>query len=425
MMSVAWLAKESNRLHEEGMPYEDQVLMWISPSWELCTRGLSFLARSTLESGGPNPLNALYEDDKRSYGDMRVDLKTGATIKFYTSERNEQIEGEGIHLCVLDEAGHIKDGAWYESIYPALGMSKGKALITGKPKGRNWYHEVWLKAQDPLQEDYWGIQAPSDVNPHLPPDFVEEAKRDLPRRVYEQEIQARFLDDAGSVFRNVRSLITTSDNYRGPAAAEGWALQAPEPGVKYVAGWDPAKHQDYSTLTILRLPERHVVHFDRFQTYEYDRQVARVADALRRYNNAPLLMDSSGIGDPLYDFMCRAYDGEVEGYKFTNTTKADLVNELALVVDHGDVCFPDLPVLVNELEIFEMEKTPAGNVRYNAPEGQHDDGVDSLALGVMKSKRGGLGVVDNDDLQEIFQPAEPSGGVGRGGALDGFRRRRR
>jgi hypothetical protein len=34
------------------------------------------------------------------------------------------------------------------------------------------------------------------------------------------------------------------------------------------------------------------------------------------------------------------------------------------------------------MEVFEYDVTRAGNVRYNAPEGFHDDAIDSLALAV-------------------------------------------
>ncbi|MCR4398946.1 MAG: hypothetical protein NUV93_08290, partial [Firmicutes bacterium] len=42
--------------------------------------------------------------------------------------------------------------------------------------------------------------------------------------------------------------------------------------------------------------------------------------------------------------------------------------------------------LLNELEAFEYEISRAGNVKYGAPEGQHDDCVISLALAVWAAK---------------------------------------
>jgi len=40
----------------------------------------------------------------------------------------------------------------------------------------------------------------------------------------------------------------------------------------------------------------------------------------------------------------------------------------------------DDPVLVGELQAYDMQRLPSGMVRYGAPEGMHDDTVMSLAL---------------------------------------------
>jgi hypothetical protein len=47
-------------------------------------------------------------------------------------------------------------------------------------------------------------------------------------------------------------------------------------------------------------------------------------------------------------------------------------------------------MLATELGVFEFETTRAGNVRYGAPEGHHDDTVDALAMAY--DLRAGAGV---------------------------------
>ena len=42
--------------------------------------------------------------------------------------------------------------------------------------------------------------------------------------------------------------------------------------------------------------------------------------------------------------------------------------------------YPNIPELINELEIFTYEMGLGGRIRYMAPEGEHDDCVCSLAL---------------------------------------------
>jgi hypothetical protein len=66
------------------------------------------------------------------------------------------------------------------------------------------------------------------------------------------------------------------------------------------------------------------------------------AEFCRRFGNAYLLIDSSGVGDPVFDELKREY-GKVEGYKFTNPTKKALIENLGIMLDNGEISFPGNP----------------------------------------------------------------------------------
>jgi hypothetical protein len=53
---------------------------------------------------------------------------------------------------------------------------------------------------------------------------------------------------------------------------------------------------------------------------------------------------------------------------------------LALAFERGDLRIINDPVLVAELQAYEMERLPSGLIRYTAPDGLHDDCVIGLAL---------------------------------------------
>lgn len=72
----------------------------------------------------------------------------------------------------------------------------------------------------------------------------------------------------------------------------------------------------------------------------------------------------------------------VEGVVFSAPQKQRLMEGLAVAIQNRDISFPaDPPALVNELESFEYRYRRTG-VSYSAPEGEHDDCVDALALAV-------------------------------------------
>ena len=51
-----------------------------------------------------------------------------------------------------------------------------------------------------------------------------------------------------------------------------------------------------------------------------------------------------------------------------------------LAFERGEIKIIPDPVLIAELQAFEMERLPSGMLRYSAPSGYHDDCVMSLAL---------------------------------------------
>jgi hypothetical protein len=66
------------------------------------------------------------------------------------------------------------------------------------------------------------------------------------------------------------------------------------------------------------------------------------------------------------------------GFKYTSTSKQQLMESLASSIHKKEIGFPEGPIK-DELEIFEYLFTSTG-VRYSAPVGFHDDCVNALAL---------------------------------------------
>jgi len=79
----------------------------------------------------------------------------------------------------------------------------------------------------------------------------------------------------------------------------------------------------------------------------------------------------------------------VVGFQFTNATKAQAVESLALAFERGSLKILPDPILVNELQAYAMERLPSGLLRYSAPAGLHDDCVMSLALAWQGAETGG------------------------------------
>ncbi len=339
---------------------------WIAPTYAQSKIALNLVLRHFRR--------AVREVNK---SELWVELLSGGRIDFKSAERPDNLRGFGIHFVVIDEAGYIRDEVWKEVVRPALIDTRGRLLAIGTPKGRNWFYELWLKGQgdDP---DYKSWQMPTWVNPYIPRSEIEELRRTLPERVFRQEIEAEFLEESGGVFRNWKACV---QEYDLPARAEG----------SVSIGVDLAKYEDFTVIVAVDETGR-VVYFDRFNQIDWALQKARILKAYSHFPNATVVVDATGVGDPIYEDL-RRVGVRVVPYKFTPSSKEVLINTLSVAIENQEVVFPPIPELLRELQAFEYQITKSGRVKMGAPPGLHDDTVIALALAVWGLRRsGGLAV---------------------------------
>ena len=303
--------------------------------------------------------------------DRHVTLKGKRHVWFKSADNPDSLRSQGVKVLWVDEGAQISEEAWTMALRPALMDEKGIAIFTGTPRGHNWYFQLWTRGQDPSQTDYKSWSFPSSSNPYLDPAEIASFARDMPELAYRQEVLAEFLEDVGSVFRGVDRIV------KG-------ALELAEPHKQYVMGGDLAKLEDFTVLAVLDL-EGHLCAFDRFNQIDWVFQRKRTVQLAQQYN-ARLLIDSTGVGDPICDELHRE-NIQVEGYKFTSATKKDLIENLSMMIENQQITIPPIPELINELKLYGYKTTPSGNLQYGAPEGYHDDCVIALALAAWQLKR--------------------------------------
>lgn len=315
----------------------------------------------------------------------------GGTITYhsthnkYTKEGGGKglgILGGGFPLMVLDEGARMPWGLIEEEVIPTIGDTGGKLLIPTTPKGkRNWiYQKIYLRA---LEGDprYRVVHGPSTLNPN--PKilrFVEWAKRDMDPLTFRQEILAEFIEGQGAVFRNILE----------NAVLSSW-FPKPFQGGHYVIGCDVAKHQDFTVLMAIETRTGEFHGFDRFNNLSWPLIEDRIWAFWDRWGRPDLWIDSTGVGDPVYDHL-ESRGMTVVPTKFTNESKSNLVQALAMSMDQQEISYPNDELLVAELDAFDYEILPSGRFRYGAPDQFHDDIVIAMALAVYGRNQAFTGV---------------------------------
>lgn len=340
-----------------GAAVAGQRAWWVAPSYKMSEVGWRPLRRLASQIPGAEVRKV----------DRQVILPGGGEVSVRSADNPDSLRGEGLDFVVLDECAFMSELAWNEALRPALADRQGKALFISTPKGRNWFWYLWQRGQEPDSEwNSWRFT--SYDNPHIADSEIDAAKATLPERVFRQEFMAEFIDDAGGVFRHVMDAASATEQ---SGAIDGHA---------YVFGVDWGKHNDWTVITVLDITDKALVHMDRFNQIDYVVQSNRLRALASRFKPVSIVAESNSMGDPLIEHLQR--DGlPVTPFQTANATKAAAIDALALAFEQGSIRILNDPVLVGELQAYEMERLPSGLLRYNAPDGMHDDCVMSLAIG--------------------------------------------
>jgi hypothetical protein len=307
-------------------------------------------------------------------------------VWFLSADNPDNIRGFGFKGLVIDEAAAIPADVWHYVLRPTIAQTLGWAVFVSTPKGHNWFYDLYTRGMDPSEVDYASFTFPSKASPFFPAKEWEEARRTLPVDVFRQEYEAEFLEDSAGVFRNVDACLVNS---------EQWAVDSAEYHRSVVIGCDVAKHTDWTVLIAMDAETGRCFAMERFNHLDWPIQKERILAFARKYRGR-LILDATGIGDPIYDDLKRVY-ADIEGFKLTSGSKTALIQRLIVAIEQRRVSWPsvaptaqapgamegvcsDWQVLTNEMKRYEYEILPSGTITYSAPAGYHDDCVMALAL---------------------------------------------
>ncbi len=133
--------------------------------------------------------------------ELHVTLVGGRRICLKGADDPESLEGIGLHAVVLDEFARMKLTAWERSLRPALSDHHGRVLFIGKPRGFNHLKKFYERGTGPTKVAGWRAWQYRTIDGgFVSPEDIDEARRDLPPKIFRQEYEASFETLAGRVY---------------------------------------------------------------------------------------------------------------------------------------------------------------------------------------------------------------------------------
>jgi phage terminase large subunit-like protein len=302
----------------------------------------------------------------RNKSERVIMFPNGGFVGLYSADNGDSIRGENFHLVVIDEAAMLAPDVFTDAIMPTVADTDGDIILISTPKGGNWFKDEYIRALSDGTHSA-AFHAPTSDNPlpNIQKAFMMVKDR-ITERSYRQEWLAEFLDDGGGVFRRVLEAATAVKQDRR------------RDGGKYVMGMDLAKVADYSVIAVIDVERRECVYLDRFNLIDYTVQLGRLQALSERFKPDTIVIESN-VGVMFIELAIRA-GLPVTPFTTTNASKQTVIDNLSLAFERGDISIINEPVLIHELQAYEMERLPSGMMRYNSPAGGHDDTVIALAL---------------------------------------------
>ena len=340
-------------------------------------RPMRFLCGREIQRSIKDSVKLLIDDKIRQHGldnfytstETEIRGKNGTLFLFAGLKTNPEAlkSMEAIDVCWIEEANTISQKS-LDLLIPTI----------RKPNSELWFSWNPDSPNDPVDVMFMGLNPPSNSiirkvtwrdNPYFPDVLRQEMERDKAVNLakYEHIWEGGYdLTLEKRVLRRIKENATATEQ---EAVSDG----------DYILGVDLARKVDYTVLIVIDVATHKMVYIDRFNQVDWSLQKARIEAVARRYNNALVRVDATGLGDPISEDLQRV-GLRVDPYVFTPESRKNLIDNIAIHLEQDDVKLIQHPDLIDELESLIIEKTASGKTRYTVPETKHDDCIMALGL---------------------------------------------
>lgn len=349
----------------------NRKILYITPTYALSRIVMEKLNNNLVQSGVISSYNK---------SDNYIKFINGSEIHFRSATNEDTIRGLSVHYLILDEAAFMSDDVWNVA-RPTMAVLGIKCIMASTPRGKRgfFFQHCQLGQTDDI--NYLYLFGHYRDNPFYRIDEVEQAKLVMPENIYLQEYEAQFLEDGGSVFRNISNCQTIHsfkhNMNEGP----------------YAIGIDLGRQNDYTVVTVLN-KYNEVVDILRTNKQDWTVIIGDINNVLKKYPGANIFCETNGIGDVVFDLL-RKSNSSIRSFTTTNESKNEIIEELIYAFQNGSISIPTqqlFQALHQELQTFSFKYSQqTRRIQYGASQLFNDDCVMSLAIALKAKQKRSMG----------------------------------
>ncbi len=329
------------------IPQSQQAI--VSVTIDQARLGYDMMLQFCYQSG----LAALFDGPPKETPFPTVKFKTGSSVTARsTSREGMYLRGHKFHRVKVDEADYVSERVIQEVLRMTLADVGGQIdLYTTPAAKRQYVYQQMVQAQ--LGDSQIVYQSGSSYdNPHIDHDYIKRQEAKMTDSQQKREVLGLYANDDTAVFRwgDIMAAYEACDWDGDPQEPQ----HSPPNEHRYVAGWDLAKSADWTVGIVLDVtkPPYKQVAFYRWQRENWQVTANRISEVSRKYKCLPTIYDATGVGDVVGDMII---EPNWQPFVFTAKSKADLLQNVQLLLEKHHLVFPFIRQLVDELQAYEWD----------------------------------------------------------------------
>lgn len=144
---------------------------------------------------------------KANSSDLTIEVGT-SILTFYSAESGNSARGIANTRLIVDEAAFLDyempDGTdyWYSVLQPTTKAKCKTVIFVSTPKNKNRFYEFYQRGLDTAHPKWVSMKKTIWDDELTTKETIEEYRKSMPKRNFEQEYECIFQDDSGSFFSN-------------------------------------------------------------------------------------------------------------------------------------------------------------------------------------------------------------------------------
>lgn len=341
---------------------------WISPTFRQCKKVYKDILKAI-----PRHMVAIANSSE-----LIITLTNGNTLQFFSGESIDTMRGFTIRgLLIVDECAFINAKEnWFEEVVLATTKNSRnkKIFLISTPCGKQGtFYEYYLKAKLNENGKYNLIEKTIYDDNFVSSEEILEIKKRTPKLIFEQEYEAKFLDNALTVFQGFEKCFS---DYVFDDKLPIWC------GIDL-----STVGSDNTVITLINSVN---------QTKQYiindmslDKKYQHIANILNNIKNLKgVYIETNSIGEPIFNEIKKLLKNKQVLLPFTTTneSKQDIIDNLIVKIANNEISFDnENKILYSEFGTFTFSISKSKNIIYAAKNGYHDDTIMSLAI-ALKNK---------------------------------------